>query len=905
MADTDTGKNKVMFIIDGNSLINREYYGVPPLTSRSGIYTNAILGFINKLIKYTDQLSPDYAAVAFDLPAPTFRHHVYSGYKASRKGMPDELAMQLPYVKEVCGLFGFNVISESGYEADDILGTIAKKCVGAGTSPAPTKTYILTGDRDSFQLISDNVTVLYSSNTAVTEYTPQKIYEDYGVEPKQLIDVKALMGDSSDEIPGVKGIGEKTALKLIQENGSLDGVYNNLDNGTLKITPANRQKLIDGRNDAYMSRKLAEIHCAVPFKSEILTARKSVDKPKLYDFCKNLDLNSIIKKLNLSAESDEIKENEQIQLDLFDVGDRDDVGRGFPDAPQNPTIAEANSRRVKRTSFVYGVAPYEDISITEVSGKFIDGELLFVTLDFDSGIIFVNNDILFFKTVFDNISQLTPLFSGKFKICSNNIKNIYVKFKKANLKIDTGIFKFDFELAGYVLNPSEAKYDIPTLAYKYMALDLLDKPDIIENAVYCGLYQAMSQKLKDLDVENLYYGVEIPLAFVLGDMELEGFLIDAENLIKFGEELNTKANEIQKEIYNLCGCEFNINSPKQLGEVLFDKLNLPFGKKTKTGYSTNIDIMVKLKEKHPAVALILEYRAVTKLKSTYCDGLVKLTDSKGRLHTSFNQTITATGRLSSTEPNLQNIPVRTTLGREIRKFFIAGDGHVLVDADYSQIELRILAHISGDETLINAFINNDDIHRLTASQVFGIAEESVTSDMRRMAKAVNFGIVYGISDFSLSEDIGVSVHEARKYIESYFLKYPKVKQFMDDIILSAKETGYVKTLLNRIRYIPELKMSNRNMAAFGERVARNTPIQGSAADIIKLAMLACHKRFNDEKLKSRLILQVHDELIFETEKDEIEIVSKIVKQEMENVYKMSVPIIVDISVGKSWYETKE
>ena len=874
-------ENKVMFVIDGNSLINREYYGMPPLTSRSGIYTNAILGFINKLIKYIDVLSPDYAVVAFDLPAPTFRHLEYSGYKSHRKGMPEELAMQLPYVKEVCGIFGFSVISEAGYEADDILGTIAKK-------DAVLKTYILTGDRDSFQLVSDNVTVLYSSNIAVTEFTPRKIFEDYGIEPKQLIDVKALMGDSSDEIPGVKGIGEKTALKLIQENDSLDGVYKNLDNDTLNITPANKQKLIDGRQDAYMSRKLAEIYCETPIKSEIFKSRQDIDKAKLYDFCKNLDLNSIIKKLNLTANIN--KQNEQ--MDIFDMLDSMDIESPLLKWGVNGVAADEGHE-------------YNEISVAETINKFNENELLFITLDYDSNIIFINNNSQYYKIKFFNIFELIAIFSGKFKICTNNIKNIYLNLKKFGLEINSDIFIFDFELAGYVLNPSEAKYDIATLAYKYLGLDFSENPNICENAIYFKLYHAMSQKLKDLDVENLYYGVEIPLAFVLGDMEYEGFLADTQSLLKFGDELNIKAGEIQKEIYDLSGVEFNINSPKQLGEVLFEKLKLPFGKKNKTGYSTNIDVMMKLKPLHPAIALILEYRVVTKLKSTYCDGLVKLSDSNGRLHTSFNQTITMTGRLSSTEPNLQNIPVRTSLGREIRKFFIAKDGYVLVDADYSQIELRVLAYISGDETLINAFVNNRDIHRLTASQVFNVAEENVTSDMRRMAKAVNFGIIYGISDFSLSEDIGVSVKEAREYIENYFLKYPKVKIFMDDIILSAHENGYVKTILNRIRYIPELKMSNRNMVSFGERVARNTPIQGSAADIIKLAMLACHKRFIKENLKSRLILQVHDELIFETANDEIEIVSKIVKEEMESVYKMSVPLVVDIAVGKSWYDTKE
>jgi len=882
---------KIMFVIDGNSLINREYYGMPLLTSRSGIYTNAILGFTNKLIKYIEYFSPDYTVAAFDLPAPTFRHKEYSGYKASRKGMPEELAMQLPYVKEVCKIFGFSVVSEEGYEADDILGTIAKKSENSNI-----QTYILTGDRDSFQLVSDNITVLYSSNTAVTEYSPGKIFETYGVEPEKLIDVKALMGDSSDEIPGVKGIGEKTALKLIQENNSLVKVYEKLNDGTLNMTPSNTKKLTEGKESAFMSRKLAEIFCDVPLKqeSEIFTKREDTDKNKLYDFCKNLDLNSVIKKLNLTAVS---KLNEQIQFDMFDTNDIETIDDIF-DTLENEGIS-TKAEKINKYEEIYSD------KLGEICDKFKDGELLFITLKLE--FVYINNNDLFYKIIFNNIAELYPIFSGKFNICSNNIKNIYLMFKKENIEINCDIFKFDFELAGYVLNPSEAKYDISALAYKYLNLDLseqTEQEETAENIVYFKLYQAMKQKLIDFDVESLYYDVEIPLAFVLGDMEHEGFLTDTENLFKFGEELNTKANKIREEIYLLAGVEFNINSPKQLGEVLFEKLNLPYGKKNKTGYSTNIDVMMKLKSLHPSVALILEYRAVTKLKSTYCDGLIKLSDSQGRLHTSFNQTITATGRLSSTEPNLQNIPVRTELGREIRKFFVASDGHILVDADYSQIELRVLAHISGDETLINAFINNSDIHRLTASQVFCIPECDVTSEMRRMAKAVNFGIVYGISDYSLSEDIGVSVKEAREYIESYFAKYPKVKQFMNDVILSAHELGYVKTILNRIRYIPELKMSNKNMVSFGERVARNTPIQGSAADIIKLAMLACHKRFKNEKLKSKLILQVHDELIFDTDKDEIESVKKIVKEEMENVYKMSVPLVADIATGKSWYDAK-
>ncbi|MCL2158919.1 MAG: DNA polymerase I, partial [Oscillospiraceae bacterium] len=670
---------------------------------------------------------------------------------------------------------------------------------------------------------------------------------------------------------------------LICENGSLDSVYENLDSGSLQLAPAAKQKLADGRADAYMSQNLAQICCEVPLKAEALPKRNEPNKAKLYDFCTALDLFSVIKKLNLSP-----AQNEQIQLDfgddIFDM--LEDLNEKKPDS------SEASVR-------------YDLLPIAELPGKFAAGALLFAELDFDSGSLYINDNFSFYKSTFGEISELFPLFSGKFDICSNHIKTIYHKFMRANIEISQESIKFDFELAGYALDPSETKYDIQSLAYKYLGLNLFDKPDFVENSIYPALYFAMMQKLKDQGLENLYYNVELPLAFVLGDMEQKGFLADIESLQKFGEELNFKAGETQEEIYRLAGTEFNINSPKQLGEVLFEKLKLPFGKKNKTGYSTNIDVMQKLKPLHPAIAPILEYRAITKLKSTYCDGLVKLSDVGGRLHTSFNQAITATGRLSSTEPNLQNIPVRTELGKNIRKFFIAEKGYMLVDADYSQIELRILAHLSGDEGLIGAFWDNRDIHRLTASQVFGVSESEVNPEMRQMAKAVNFGIIYGMSDFSLSEDIGVSVKEARAYIESYFATYPKVKIFIDETIANAKTNGYVKTMLGRIRYIPELKLSNRNLASFGERVARNTPIQGSAADIIKLAMLACHRRLAKEKLKSSLILQVHDELIFETAEDEIEIVSKLAKEEMENAYKLNVPLVADVSAGKSWHEAKK
>ena len=879
-------ENKVLFVVDGNSLLNREYYGVPLLSTQSGIYTNGVLGFTNKLLKYIETLSPVCRYVAFDLPAPTFRHLAYDGYKASRKGMPEELAMQLPYAKEICEILGFTVISREGFEADDILGTLSKKAEETGE----ISSYLLTGDKDAFQLVSDKTTVLYLSNNAVIEYTPEKIFEIYGITPEKLIDVKALMGDSSDEIPGVKGIGEKTALKLIGENNSLDGVYNNLDNGTLVITPSNRQKLTDGRATAYLSQKLATICRDAPDVC-IADEAPSINRGKLYDFCKKLELNSIIKRLDLkSSDSD----NKQAAA-KFEIREYTEIKSA-------------------------------DISdIADICAKFRKDSVLFMTFNFELDIVYINDNERYYKINFERLADIAPVLSGEYKICANKTKDIYMHFLKKNINI-TPNFIFDFELAGYVLNPAQNSYTIADLLFKYLDFEYNnyenlenvedfelgdvgiagDMKNIIENQLYFDLYNLLCDNIKELDLECLYYEIELPLALVLAEMECTGFLIDREGIIEYGEMLDKKAAHMQISIYEMAGVEFNINSPKQLGEILFERLNLPYGKKNKTGYSTNVDVMEKLKQLHPIIQEILDYRAVTKLKSTYCDGMTKLVDEwDSRLHTSFNQTITTTGRLSSTEPNLQNIPIRTPLGREIRKFFIAEEDYILVDADYSQIELRVLAHISGDETLINAFNNNIDIHRLTASQVFGVPEAEVTSEMRSNAKAVNFGIVYGISDFSLSEDIGVSVFEARRYIEGYFAKYPKVQKFMKDIVGYAYENGYVKTMFNRIRYIPELKAPNKNIASFGERIARNTPIQGSAADIIKLAMIACDKKFKEKNLKSRLLLQVHDELIIEAHKDEVDIVRAIVKTEMENVCEMSVPLVADISLGKSWYDSKQ
>jgi len=858
-----TSKTPITLIIDGNSVINREFYGMPPLSLDNGLQTNAILGFTNKLIKYTEQFEPDYKAVAFDLPAPTFRHIEYPGYKASRKGMPEELAQQLPYVKKLCAVFGFEILEQEGFEADDIIGTVAKAGEKRGYL-----THILTGDRDAFQLISDNISVIYSSTRAAEEYTLGKVLEVYGVEPTRLIDIKALMGDSSDEIPGVLGIGEKTALKLIAEHNTLSELYEKLDAGTAGLAPSVTSKLKANRDNAFMSQRLATICINAPIDLSFLDKLEptSLDRFALYEMCRDLRFNSIIKKLGLEAAPNNAGQSEQLSL--------------FSDSDIGGTVNDIQ---------------YKYMDIAEICTVFKSDKLLFADVrigDSDGkNTLLVSDGNTHCACEFEDYGGITPLFTGERRIAVRDVKELYVNLKKCagNTALDPAVFAFDFGIGEYVLNPT--------------------KKFIGTFAEFPRLYDEMVKSLSKFELERLYYDIELPLAVILGDMELAGFLVDIDGLAAFGDDLETQIEAIRNEIYKTTG-EFNINSPKQLGEVLFDAMGLPHGKKSKLtkNYSTDNDTLTKLLPLHPVIGNILKYRALTKLKSTYCDGLVKLADDNNRIHTSFKQTLTATGRLSSVEPNLQNIPIRTELGREIRKYFI-GD-RTLIVADYSQIELRVLAHISGDAALINAFRNNLDIHRLTASQIFGVPEANVTSNMRSNAKAVNSGIVYGMGEFTLSEDIGVSMNEARRYIDGYFAKYPGVKNYMDYIAETARETGYVKTLLNRIRYIPELKSPNKNTAAFGERVARNTPIQGSAADIIKLAMIACKRRLKREGLTdTRLILQVHDELIFETactavETERIEQIAVIVKEEMENAYKLDVPLTADVAVGTSWYDAK-
>ncbi|GHU37840.1 DNA polymerase [Clostridia bacterium] len=859
---------KTLLVLDGNSIINREYYGMPPLTNSRGEMVNALLGFMNRILRNIEVYHPDYTVAAFDLPAPTFRHKAFDGYKASRKGMPDDLASQLPLVKEMCEICGFGVVTCEGYEADDILGDLSK--IGGERG---VKTYLLTGDRDSFQLVTDNVSVLYASNKSVEEYTPQRIREVYGVEPRQMIDVKSLMGDASDEIPGVPGIGEKTALNLIKSYGSLDGVYTALEDGDKEISAGVAKKLTEGKDKAYLSRTLAEICTDVPCDlSYVFDKNAEIDRAKLYDFCSRYELKSIIKKLDLLPAKDSAAAPGGFTLP-------DDVG-----------------------------ALYETVSAADICERFAPGSTLFVTLiiaenageqiqfDDDASEIFVTDGKTYLRAEFYTCSDLSSFFARDYKFAFDDLKRICKNIQA------TG---FDFSLAGYVLDPTDTVYDTASLAAKYLHAEASVITGTAANFTLPALYDEMTERLNSLGLMPLLTDVEIPLASLLADLESRGFMVDAYGLRAYGAKLSDEIKAVQSDIFADTGHEFNINSPKQLGEMLFDTLRLPFGKKNKSGsYHTDIDVLNQLAQTFPVAKNVLQYRMLTKLKSTFCDGLLKILGADGRLRTSFNQTVTATGRLSSTEPNLQNIPIRTPHGHEIRKYFIAPRGFTLIDADYSQIELRVLAHISGDETLIKAFGNELDIHTVTASEVFGVAESKVTKEQRSRAKAVNFGIVYGISDFSLAEDIGVSVAEAKLYIEEYFKRYPSVKRYMEEIVQTARDKGYVSTILGRIRYIPELRAPNKNTASFGARIARNTPIQGSAADIIKLAMIACEKRLKREGLKSKLILQVHDELIFESPEDEAETVESIVKQEMESVLKLSVPIKTDVSSGATWYDAK-
>ena len=848
---------KKLLILDGNSVVNRAYYGVQGLTAPDGTPTNAVYGFLSILRKLTDEQGPDSLCVAFDLPAPTFRHEMYEGYKAQRKPMPDELAVQLPLLKEALDAMGIRRLEAAGWEADDILGSMAARCEAEGWACE-----IVTGDKDSFQLITGSTSVLHvktrMGRAETLLYDRERFMAEYGFEPRYMVDLKALMGDASDNIPGVPGVGEKTAMELLHKYGSLERIY--ADVAALEVRDAVKRKLEAGRESALLSYTLATISREAPLAFGPAEAAWAPDYgPELYRLFERLGFRRFIEKWGLRADEETVSEQER---------------RALPIAAD--ISAEEAERRIKAAQtlgLALDGAGLDSLTLCDGEGSFAlswaaQGE--------------------------DYNGLLRLIFSDGVKKCAADVKDIMGLALAEGL--GTGGFVFDTALAGYVLDPTESGYDTKKLSRRHLGAELPEAQAVLE------LMPVLREKIEAAGAARLYDDIELPLCEVLAQMERQGFLVDKKALSDFGESLTADIDALQRSIWARAGHEFNINSPKQLGDVLFEELMLPAGKKTKTGWSTNAEVLEKLVGKHEIIGEILDYRMLTKLKSTYAEGLLKVISSDGRIHTNFKMTVTATGRLSSTEPNLQNIPVRKELGAQIRRMFVAGPGCLLVDADYSQIELRLLAHISGDETMREAFRTGEDIHRVTASQVFGVPVGEVTAQMRSSAKAVNFGIVYGISAFSLAQDIKVRPAEAKAYIEAYLEKYHGVREYMDRVIKEAKERGYVETLFGRRRPVPELKASNFNTRSFGERVARNMPIQGTAADIIKLAMVNVQRRFEGEGLEARLILQVHDELIAECPESEAERVAALLEEEMERAVTLSVPLIAEAHSARSWAE---
>jgi len=848
-----------LMILDGNSIVNRAFYGVRPLNAPDGTPTNAVYGFLAILQRLQEEQAPDALCVSFDLKAPTFRHKGYEAYKAQRKGMPEELAAQMPLLKELLDAMGIRRYELEGYEADDILGTAAAVCEKDGWDCV-----IVTGDKDSLQLISEHTTVCNvktrMGQTETIAYTPDRFREEYGFEPIHMIDLKSLMGDSSDNIPGVPGVGEKTAMELIRRYQTLDAVYADLE--ALDVKPGVRSRLAAGEESARMSYWLATIVRDVPIRfvpEENLWNRSYT--PALYPLMKRLGFQKFIERWGLEAESEAEDGAEDTALPRRAITD-----------PQELTGLRESMRALPYVS----VYPLDGLERLELC----DGKAVYELAWAQCGEEY--NDFLRF------------LFCDNVKKLGHNIKDLMRQLLEEGLPTDG--FLFDTALAAYLLDATGSDYALERISVRYTGAERHGA-----EAVH-ALYEPLTTKLRELGMEELYETVELPLCACLAQMEHTGFYVDRKALYAFGESLNEGISLLQQSIWRHAGHEFNIHSPKQLGEVLFDELMLPSGKKTKTGWSTNADVLEKLRGKHPIVDEVLEYRMLTKLKSTYADGLLKVISPDGRIHTSFQMTVTATGRLSSTEPNLQNIPVRKKLGAQIRNMFVAAPGMTLVDADYSQIELRLLAHISGDENMRDAFLSGEDFHAVTASRVFNVPLEQVDSTLRSRAKAVNFGIVYGISAFSLSQDIGVYPKEAQAYMDAYLEKYHGVRDYMKTVVEKAKEQGYVSTLYGRRRELPELKSASFPTRSFGERVALNMPIQGTAADIIKLAMVHVYERLRREGLQARLLLQVHDELIVECPEEEAERVSRLLKEEMESAAELSVPLTVEVHCGRSWAE---
>lgn len=894
-----------LMVIDGNSILNRAFYGLQGnqlLATTDGLYTNAVFGFINILYKYLEEENPQFLCVAFDLKAPTFRHKEFEGYKANRKGMPSELAVQLPVIRDVLDAMNIKRLEVEGFEADDIIGSVSLCAEEKGM-----EVVIITGDRDLLQLATDRTRIKLPTTkggrTETEEYDYNRIVDKYGVTPAEFVDVKALMGDASDNIPGVRGIGEKTALELIQQFGNIENLYENLEKVNKKSV---REKLEAGKELAFMSKRLAAINRHIKELCGIdELKRNEFDSRKLYELFKRLEFKSFIEKFNLAHNACNSKlEASPGQIECIDQA----VGL----------------KKLKEKMLYLG--KFSLFCLIDREDNFTS-RLVGIAFSFDKeNCFYVNLNDCISEEIF--LDELKSVFENENIIkYGHDLKSfiVYLKNKGIHLK---GI-SFDTMIGAYIINPTRETYTVSELAREYLSVGIepveelsgkgksfvpfkkmpVDRISVVAvthaESIF-SMVDILKSIIKENGQEELYYDIELPLVEVLAEMEHWGFKVDKEGLRNLSAELEEKIEKLTDDIYSLAGEKFNINSTKQLGAVLFEKLKLPVIKKTKTGYSTDAEVLEELAGRHEIIEKILEYRQMVKLKSTYAEGLqAVINPMTGKINSSFNQTVTATGRISSTEPNLQNIPVKLEMGRKIRKVFVpSSEEFILLDADYSQIELRVLAHITKDENMVSAFKNNEDIHTNTASQVFGVPRSEVTPLMRSRAKAVNFGIIYGIGDFSLAKDLGITRKEARKYIDGYLDNYPNVKKYMHDTVEEGRKLGYVKTIFNRRRYLPELKSSNFNIRAFGERIAMNTPIQGSAADIIKIAMIKVHRELKNRKLRSRLILQVHDELIIEAHVDEQNEVAAILKENMENAAKLIVPLSVDVKSGRNWYETK-
>ena len=872
-------KIKRVLAVDGNSIINRAFYGIRALTTRDGQPTNAIYGMINIVTRQWEALQPDAAVMAFDLKAPTFRHKMYADYKAGRRPAPDELRAQFAPAKECAEILGFHVLEKEGYEADDILGTVARMAKESGA-----ECYLLTGDRDALQLIDHGVHVLLATNTETIDMDEAAFFEKYGVASSQFVDVKALMGDSSDNIPGVPGIGEKTALKLIADFGSLDGVYEALP--TAKHTPSTLKKLTEGKESAYISRTLATICREVPLELSLDELHSDgMDAARALEFFTRMEFSALIKRFALTEKA-QASASKAAAPAVEQAGGQ----MSLEDAlfPAEPTEAAAvNEILPLDASILEAFAPDAVISVAvkDATLSVYDGQKLYAA-----------------QIHADNARAIEKALAAHTRVICYDSKSVYHALEQLGVHF-RGCY-FDVMLAAYVVSAGDGSFDADRLALSYLQ-ELYD-PDTQPIApVAWRLYSVLDAQLGESGQAHLFYDIEMPLSAVLCDMEREGSGLDCDGLSAYGDQLELMARELEDKIYGYVGHDFNIHSPKQLGVILFEELSLPAPKKTKTGYSTSAEVLEKLRRFHPIIDDILEYRQVTKLKSTYVDGLIKLADENHRVHTTFKQTGTATGRLSSAEPNLQNIPIRTEMGRELRRYFIPKSGdYVFIDADYSQIELRLLAAISDDENMREAFCSGKDIHTSTASTVFGVAPEEVTLELRKRAKAVNFGIVYGMGEFSLAEDLHISRYEAKEYIESYLASYPKIDQYLHDVKAQGRADGYVTTAFGRRRYIPELSAPNKMTQAFGERVAMNSPIQGTAADVMKIAMINVHRKLREAGIDAKLILQVHDELIIEAHRDVAERAKEILQYEMEHAATFSVPLDVEVAIGDDWYSAK-